>query len=344
MQAREDQLLVDAATAMSYPAGPSLSVESFIAARNRSATLAADVVAGLTATPKTLPPKWFYDERGSQLFDEITRLPEYYPTRRERWILRHRAGAIAALSGADTLVELGSGTAEKTRLLLDAMARAATLRRYILFDVSEETLLAAGREIASEYPAIQVHAVVGDFELDLVHLPREGRRMVAFLGGTIGNLLPPQRASFLSELRATLAPGESLLLGTDLVKDPARLEAAYDDGAGVTRAFNLNVLAVINRELGADFDLESFEHLARFDPDQEWIEMHLRSSVDQLVRVEALELDVAFHASETIRTEISAKFRKERIAAELARSGFELAGWWTDPGGDFGLSLSFARA
>jgi L-histidine N-alpha-methyltransferase len=329
---------------MTSTAGPSLSVESFIAGRDRSSVLAADVVAGLSATPKTLPPKWFYDERGSQLFEEITRLPEYYPTRRERWILRHRAAAIAALSGADTLVELGSGTAEKTRLLLDSLARAATLRRYILFDVSEETLLAAGREIASDFPGIQVHAVAGDFELDLVHLPREGRRMVAFLGGTIGNLLPPQRASFLSELRSTLSPGESLLLGTDLVKDAARLEAAYDDGAGVTRAFNRNVLAVINRELAADFDLESFEHLARFDPEQEWIEMHLRSSHDQLVRIAALDLELPFRAGETIRTEISAKFRKERIAAELAGAGFELAGWWTDPAGDFGLSLSFARA
>jgi L-histidine N-alpha-methyltransferase len=323
---------------------PSISVESLLAARDRRAALAADVVAGLTATPKQLPPKWFYDERGSLLFDEITRLPEYYPTRRERLILRHRADEIAAASGADTLVELGSGTAEKTRLLLGAMARARSLRRYVPFDVSEEILLAASEQIAAEYPGIEVHAVAGDFELDLARLPREGRRMVAFLGGTIGNLTSAQRAAFLRDLRSTLEPGESLLLGTDLVKDVARLEAAYDDAAGVTRAFNLNVLAVLNGELDADFDLDRFEHVARFDRDQEWIEMRLRSACDQVVSVAAVGLEVRFQAGETIRTEISAKFRKERVADELAAAGFALAGWWSDPADDFALSLSIARA
>jgi L-histidine N-alpha-methyltransferase len=320
-----------------------ITVASFVAGRDEHAALAADVAVGLSALPKTLPPKWFYDERGSQLFDEITRLPEYYPTRRERWILRHRSAEIAALSHADTLVELGSGTAEKTRLLLDAMASAGSLRRYIPVDVSEEILFATGAEIAAEHPGIEVHAVAGDFELDLGHLPREGRRMVAFLGGTIGNLLPTQRSSFLRELRSLLDPGESLLLGTDLVKDPLRLEAAYDDASGVTRAFNLNLLSVLNRKLGADFNLDRFEHVAHFDPDHEWIEMHLRSTCEQLVTITALPLEVPFRAGETIRTEISAKFRKDGVGAELAAAGFALAGWWSDPAGDFGLSLSFAR-
>lgn len=333
----------DNAATLGPLAAPSITVEWLAAHRDRHAVLAADVRAGLSASPKKLPAKWFYDERGSLLFDEITRLAEYYPTRRERWILDHRADEIAALSHADTLVELGSGTAEKTRLLLDALARAGTLRRYMPFDVSREILVSAGEQIAREHPGITVHAVAGDFELDLDQLPREGRRMVAFLGGTIGNLAPFERAALLRQLRSTLTPGESLLLGTDLVKDVARLEAAYNDRAGVTRAFNLNLLAVLNRELDANFDLDRFEHLARYDPTAEWIEMHLRSSCDQVVSIGALDWKVPFAAGETIRTEISAKFRREGIARELSDAGFELAGWWTDPAGDFGVSLSFAR-
>ena len=269
----------------------SITFESLVTARDRNAMLAADVRAGLTATPKRLPAKWFYDERGSLLFDEITRLPEYYPTRRERWILDHRADEIAASSGAEILVELGSGTAEKTRLLLDALVRAGTLRSYMPFDVSSEMLASTGERIAREHPGLRVHAVVGDFEFDLGRLPREGRRLVAFLGGTVGNLLPAERATFLCELRATLEPGESLLLGTDLVKDVARLEAGYDDSAGVTRAFNLNLLAVLNRELAASFDCTRFEHLARYNTQQEWIEMHLRSTREQVVSIAALGLE-----------------------------------------------------
>ncbi len=302
--------------------------------------LEADVRAGLSTTPKTLPPKWFYDERGSELFDEITRLPEYYPTRAERSILTERAGEIAARTSADTLVELGSGTSEKTRLLLDALAGAGTLRRFVPFDVSEETLRSAAAAIAGEYDGIEVHAVVGDFEHHLDQIPTDGRRVVAFLGSTIGNLAPEARAKFLSEVASGLAPGDSLLLGTDLVKDVARLVAAYDDAAGVTAEFNRNVLRVLNRELDANFDVGAFAHVARWDSTQEWIEMRLRAQSAQVVAIESLGIEVRFADGEELRTEISAKFRREGVESELAAAGLQVAAWWTDPAGAFALSLS----
>jgi L-histidine Nalpha-methyltransferase len=305
-----------------------------------TAALRADARAGLTATPKILPPKWFYDEEGCRLFDEITRLPEYYPTRTERSILAARAGDVAARTSADTLVELGSGTSEKTRLLLDALATHGTLRRFVPFDVSEPTLRDAAASIELEYPGIDVHAVVGDFEHHLNRLPTGGTRVVAFLGGTIGNLDPDARAAFFDAIAAGLQPGDAFLLGTDLVKDTARLEAAYDDTAGVTAAFNRNVLTVLNRELDADFAPERFTHVARWNPTEEWIEMRLRSESEQTVRVDRLGLEIAFAAGEEMRTEISAKFRRERVEDELAAAGLALASWWTDPGGDFALSLS----
>jgi len=301
-----------------------------------------DARVGLTATPKDLPPKWFYDERGCELFEEITRLPEYYPTRAERSIIDTRAADIARVTGADTLVELGSGTSEKTRLLLGALTEAGTLRRFVPFDVSEPTLRSAAAAIERELPGIEVHAVVGDFERHLSLLPVGGTRIVAFLGGTIGNLAPDTRAAFLAEVAAGLAPGDAFLLGTDLVKDPVRLEAAYDDAAGVTAAFNRNVLAVLNRALGADFVPERFEHVARWVPEAEWIEMRLRSPEPQTARVAALDLDVEFAAGEEVRTEISAKFRREGVEAELAAAGLGLAHWWTDVAGDFALSLAFS--
>lgn len=304
------------------------------------AALEADVREGLTCSPKTLPPKWFYDARGSMLFDDITRLPEYYPTRCERAVLLSHAAEIAAVSGADTLIELGSGTSEKTRLLLDALRDAGTLRRFVPFDVDESVLTMASEQVEKEYPGVEVHAVVGDFEHHLPLLPAGGRRLVAFLGGTIGNLLPSQREVFLKVLASTLAPGDALLLGTDLVKDPVRLQAAYDDSAGVTADFNANVLRVVNRELDADFDVSAFEHVAVWNADDEWIEMRLRSSAAQAVRVAALDLCVEFAEGEEIRTEISAKFRQERVRSELAEAGLELVRWWTDDDGDFGVSLS----
>jgi L-histidine Nalpha-methyltransferase len=315
-------------------------VDVYLTPDELEAALRADVRDGLTSSPKELPPKWFYDERGSQLFDEITRLPEYYPTRCERAILVAHAADIAAAAGADTLVELGSGTSEKTRLLLDAMRATGQLRRYGPFDVSEETLLAAGAQLERDYPGLDVHAVVGDFECHLDHIADGGRRMVAFLGGTIGNLPPAERKRFLADLADALRPGETLLLGTDLVKDVERLEAAYDDSAGVTAAFNRNVLAVINRRLHADFDPDAFAHRALYDTDNDWIEMRLVSARKQRVHVADLDLAVDFAADEEMRTEISAKFTAARVEAELADAGLELANWWTDDGGDFGLSLA----
>jgi L-histidine N-alpha-methyltransferase len=306
--------------------------------------LEADVRAGLTATPKWLPPKWFYDERGSELFDAITRLPEYYPTRTERAILARHASDIVVRTGADTIVELGSGTSEKTRLLLDAFAEAGALRRFVPFDVSEATLRASAEQVAHEYPGVLVHAVAGDFERHLDALPRGGRRVIAFLGSTIGNLDPEGRRSFLAELAAGLAPGDSLLLGTDLVKDPARLVAAYDDAAGVTAEFNRNVLCVLNRELEADFAPDEFTHVARYDTEAEWIEMRLRACGEQHARIGRLGLDVSFADGEEVRTEISAKFRPVGVERELAAAGLDLTAWWTDPADDFALSLSTPSA
>jgi L-histidine Nalpha-methyltransferase len=308
-----------------------------------AAELRADVLAGLTATPKTLPPRWFYDERGSELFDRITRLPEYYPTRAERAILEARAGEIAAATGAEVLVELGSGTSEKTRLLLTALRDAGRLRRFVPFDVDPSVLRAAGAALDAEFPGLRVDAVVGDFTRHLGELPRGGRRLVAFLGSTIGNLEPGPRAAFLADVAATLGPGDAFLLGTDLVKDPARLVRAYDDAEGVTAAFNRNVLAVLDRELKADLDPAAFDHVALWDAGQEWIEMRLRSRVDQVATIAALELEVAFAAGEDLRTEVSAKFRRERVERELTDAGLALTAWWTDPAGDFALSLSVPR-
>jgi len=318
-----------------------LVVDVHLTAADLDAALRADVVDGLGRRPRTLPPKWFYDDRGSQLFDEITRLGEYYPTRREREILGREALAIARRAAADTLVELGSGTSEKTRILLDAWL-ATGLRRFVPFDVSEATLVEASRAIADEYPGVDVHAVVGDFERHLGALPTGGRRTVVFLGSTIGNLVPAERAAFLKELRTALEPGDSFLLGTDLVKDRHRLIEAYDDRAGVTAEFNRNVLHVVNRRLGADFVPDRFRHVARWDAGREWIEMRLASDRDQIVRIPSLGLEVAFDEGEELRTEVSAKFRRRGVSAELAAAGFELDHWWTDAAGDFAVSLSFA--
>jgi L-histidine Nalpha-methyltransferase len=314
----------------------------------RAASLRADALAGLTATPKSLPPKWFYDAQGSALFEKITELPEYYPTRAERSILSAAADDIARLSQARVLVELGSGSSEKTRLLLSALRAAGSLRAYVPVDVSESALVGAEEALAVEYPGLAVHAVVSDFEqyLGLEPSPEAsgedtaGPRLVAFLGSTIGNMVPAERAVFLRRVRASLRPGDSFLLGTDLVKDVGVLVAAYDDSAGVTAAFNKNVLAVLNAELGADFDLDAFEHVAVWDPANEWIEMRLRSTARQRARVRDLDLDVSFAAGEEMRTEVSAKFRRAGVEAELAVAGLALRAWWTDPGERFGLSLS----
>lgn len=294
------------------------SLEKHLDERDLARSLRADVREGLTATPKRLPPKWFYDARGSRLFEDITRLPEYYPTRTERAILTSSATEIARITDAKTLVELGSGSSEKTRLLLDAMLDRGTLGAFVPLDVSESALREAVDGLGVTYPGLTITGVVGDMTRHLRQLPDGDNRVVAFLGGTIGNLAPAERAAFLGDLRAALHPGEWLLLGADLVKDPATLVPAYDDAAGVTAEFNKNVLHVINRELRADFDPLAFEHVALWDPAHEWIEMRLRSVRDQAVHVTDLDLDVSFAAGEEMRTEISAKFRRAGLTAELA--------------------------
>jgi L-histidine Nalpha-methyltransferase len=318
----------------------SVMLANHLEADSANRALRRDVFDGLQQKPKSLPPKWFYDEVGSDLFDQITRLPEYYPTRTEAAILRARAGAIAAATRADTLVELGSGTSEKTRMLLDALHGQGTLQRFIPLDVDAGVLETAGGAILAEYPGIEVDAVCGDFEEHLPEIPSGGTRLLAFLGSTIGNLTPGPRTEFLATLAAVMQPGDSLLLGTDLVKDVGRLVRAYDDSAGVTAAFNRNVLAVVNRELDADFDLDAFAHVARWNAHEERIEMWLRSTKAQRVRIEALDLNVDFGAGEAMLTEVSCKFRRESVAAELAAAGLRSTQWWTDPNSDFGLSLA----
>ena len=304
-------------------------------------TLADDVLDGLTRPLKELPPKHFYDARGSELFDAICELPEYYQTRTERLILKTSAEDIVERTGAVELVELGSGSASKTRVLLDAMAAAGSLERYVPVDVSATTVHAAAETLVREYPGMSVHGVVGDFERHLTHLPEAGGpRLVAFLGGTLGNFPPGSRRRFLRGLRNVLGPDGHLLLGTDLVKDPRIIEAAYDDSAGVTAQFNLNVLHVLNRELDANFDVDAFEHVAFFDRQREWIEMRLRATDVQQVHIGKLDLDIDFAAREELRTEISAKFTPERLSGDLTAAGLELVELYTDPDDLFAVSLS----
>ena len=315
-----------------------ISIDVYICASDRRLALQHDARTGLTATPKSLPPRWFYDDRGSRLFDQITRLPEYYLTGAERSILAARAPDIAEAAGADTLVELGSGTSDKTRLLLDAMVGTG-LGRVIPFDVSEDTLRTAAVEIGRRYH-VQVAAVVGDFHRHLGLIPTGGRRLVAFLGSTIGNLTVGERRRFFTDLRATMTAGDRLLLGTDLIKDPARLRAAYDDAAGVTAQFNRNVLAVLNAELDAEFDPDAFDHVARWNEVDRWMEMRLRSRYAHTVPIAGLELKVEFAEGEDLLTEISAKFTSDQVGRELSSAGFSVVEGWTDEAGDFLLTLS----
>jgi L-histidine Nalpha-methyltransferase len=306
------------------------------------ARMEEDVRRGLTSQPKELSPKYFYDERGSRLFEQITELPEYYPTRAERLILAARSAEIVAAAGRPgTLVELGSGAATKTRHLLDAMRDAGCLATYVPLDISEEITAVTADALVSEYPGLAVRGLVCDFEHELDRVPAaEGSRLVAFLGGTIGNLYPTARAEFLGRVAAMLAPGDHFLLGTDLIKDTTRLETAYDDSAGVTAEFNKNVLRVLNRELGADFDLDRFDHVARYDATAARMDIGLRSRVDQRVCLAGLGLTVSFAAGETMRTEISAKFTRSALEAVYSEAGLVLRGWFTDPDGDYALSLA----
>ena len=308
-----------------------------------AAGLAADVRAGLTRELKELSPKYFYDARGSALFDRITTLPEYYPSRAEREILNRRAPEIVAESAARELVELGSGMASKTRALLYAMAGAGSLDRYVPFDVDQSVVERCAAELVELYPGLAVHGVVGDFEHHLGHIPPGERRLFAFLGGTIGNLYPPERAAFLRRVRRLMGPTDKLLIGTDLVKDRDVLEAAYNDSEGVTAEFNRNVLRVVNDGLGADFDPEAFEHVAFFDEANSWIEMRLRARGAQTVRVNGAQLEVSFSDGEEMRTEISAKFTRDGVERELEAAGMGLDGFYTDDDGLFGLASASPR-
>ncbi|MGH9088983.1 MAG: L-histidine N(alpha)-methyltransferase [Acidimicrobiales bacterium] len=317
-----------------------LSVDVHLSGEDLRAALEHDVRDGLGAVPKRLPPTWFYDEVGSQLFEEITRLPEYYPTRAERALLQAHAGDVADLAQADSLVELGAGACDKTRLLLDAMAARGPLRHYLPFDVSDEFLRAAAAGVADDYDGLDVHAVIGDFHRHLDQIPRKGRRLVAFLGGTIGNLVPEQRRRFLFDLNCAMDTADHLLVGTDLVKQRDRIVAAYDDAAGVTAAFNRNVLRVLNDQLHADFDPDRFDHVARWDPEHHWIEMRLRSTIRQSVHIVDLDMSVRFEAGEDLLTEISAKFTPDGVADELWQAGFVVDGQWGAGEGEFLLTLA----
>jgi L-histidine N-alpha-methyltransferase len=308
-------------------------------------TLANDVLDGLTRPFKELPPKHFYDARGSELFAQICELPEYYPTRTEIAILEAVAADIVAETGAGELVELGSGASDKARVLLDAMAQAGTLTRYVPLDVSESVVRDAAEALIRDYDGLRVHGVIGDFQRHLERVPaRDGvPRIVALLGGTIGNFPPGTRRGLLRSIAGILRDGDRFLLGTDLVKDPAVIEAAYDDAAGVTAEFNRNVLHVINRELDADFPIENFDHIAFFDRRHEWIEMRLRARRPCSVLIEGVSLRVEFAAGEELRTEISAKFTRRRLKEDFDAAGLRLETWYVDDGQQFALSLA-ARA
>ena len=303
-------------------------------------SIADEVRDGLTRSLKELPPKYFYDARGSMLFDQITTLPEYYPTRCKRSILNRYAPEIIETTGAQELVELGSGTASKTRALLYAMAGAGTLERYVPFDVDESVVQSCAVELTDLYPGLSVHGVVGDFDRDLDRLPGGERRLFAFLGGTIGNFYPEERTDFLERVRCLMSEGDHLLIGTDLVKDRAILEAAYNDSQGVTAEFNRNILRVLNDGLDADFDPAAFEHVAFFNEANSWIEMRLRANGAQRVNIDGADLEVEFADGEEIRTEISAKFTREAVGRELADAGLRLDDFFTDEGGLFGLAFA----
>jgi L-histidine N-alpha-methyltransferase len=319
-----------------------LDAEVLLTEADRVALLRAEARRGLTATPKQLPPKWFYDERGSALFDAITRQPEYYLTRREREILRAHAGDIARATRAETLVELGSGSSEKTRLLLDALRDQGTLRRFMPFDVCLPAVAAAAAGLRRDYPGLEVRAVVGDFNEHVRFLPRApgaGPMLVAFLGSTIGNFDEAERPRFFASLRGVLRPGDWFLLGADLVKSKRRLDAAYNDAAGVTVLFNKNVLRVLNRDLRATFDEDLFDHVAAYDEERELVDIRLRARAAHEVEVRALGLSASFAQGEEMRTEISVKFTRAGLERSLRAAGFARARFWADRAKDFSLSL-----
>lgn len=319
---------------------PRIRIDRLLDEDDRRSALYDATFWSLRGRPRELPAVWLYDERGSRLFDEITRLPEYYLTRAEHEILVRRAAEIATLTEARTLVELGSGTSEKTRLLLAALEAAGTLERFVPLDVSEGVLRASAEAIAARYRNVGVHALVADFERHLTALPEGPGRLVAFLGSTIGNLDPARRSRLLRTVAAVLSPDDRFLLGVDLVKEPARIEAAYNDSRGVTETFVRNGLTVVNRELGADFDQERLEFVSRWDAEHEWMDIGFRATDAHSVSIPGLEVELPFQRGEALRFEISAKFRRDGIERELASAGLSLDGWWTDPNGDVALLLA----
>jgi L-histidine N-alpha-methyltransferase len=306
-------------------------------------TLRADAREGLTASPKYIPSKWLFDTTGSELWERITQLPEYYPFRTERDILQAVADEIAVTTRASSIVELGSGSASKTPILLRALRRTGTIGAYTSIDISESALVAAGSRLIAEYPGLSVRAVLADFETQVEIIAMDespSPRLVLFLGGTIGQLMPGRRAEFLRRLRGAFRQGDMLLLGVDLVKDPAEFMAAYNDSAGVSTAFNKNLLAVLNAQVGADFNLDAFDYVVEWDDEAECVEMWERSRISQAVRLSEIDLFVELAAGERVWTAISAKFRRDGIRTELECAGFSLDRWWTDPDGRCALSLS----
>lgn len=332
-----------APSAERYESGRGRLAWTVSAAAAGSGEEAAELSASLSSTPKRLPCRLFYDELGSQLFERICELPEYYLTRTEQALLARTAPEIAALTGASDLVELGSGSASKTRLLLDAYAALGTPLSYAAIDVSPSSLRAAAARLLARYAGLEVHAVVGTYETGLAALAGAARpRLVLFLGSTIGNLTPAETGRFLGKLRGCLAPGDWLLVGTDLEKDPAVIEAAYNDSQGVTAAFNLNILRHVNRRFRGDFALARFAHRAFYDRARRQIEMHLESLEDQRVGLAALDFEMRLARGETIETEISRKFDLAGFGAVLAECGLGVQAQWTDARDWFGLTLARA--
>jgi L-histidine N-alpha-methyltransferase len=311
-----------------------------VASSEAMASVAGDVRRGLTSTPKFLPSKYFYDERGSRLFERITTLPEYYLTRAESALLARFATTIMRLAKCEELVELGSGEAKKTTLLIEAGLDSGTLRRFIPFEVSRETIAQSAERLATAYPWLEVHAVVGDFERHLDSLPPGKHRLIAFLGSTIGNFRAPQAVQLLRQVKRVMRDGDWFLLGTDLIKNSTELEAAYNDSAGVTAEFNLNILNVVNHHLDGDFDTDAFEHVAVYNDERSCIESGLRSIRTQTVRLQRADLEVEFEAGELLSTEVSCKYTRESAGRMLAAAGFTREHWFTDDSGAFALSLS----
>lgn len=304
------------------------------------AVMLGEVRRGLLSTRKELPPKYFYDRKGSQLFERICELPEYYQTRTEGALLASMIGDVVDQYAPRALVELGSGSSTKTRVILDALRRKGSLQEYAPIDISREILLESARALRKDYDGLRVRPVVADFEHTFPVLDAPAPALVIFLGGTIGNFDPEAAQELLSAMHAAMRPGDLFLLGVDLVKSPSILNPAYNDSAGVTADFNRNVLQAINVALGADFDIDAFEHYAFYDPREEQIEMHLVSTRNQTVTIPDLDEPIAFYRGETVRTEISRKFTSESATLTLQRAGFDFRSWHTDDANLFALALA----